>query len=30
MKVLKSWLKDYINCEISDEKLVDILTSAGL
>lgn len=30
MKVLKSWLKDYISTDISDERLVEILTLAGL
>ncbi len=30
MKVLKSWLKDYISNEISDERLVEILSLAGL
>src|SRR3989304_9823003 len=30
MKILKSWLKDYLSVEISDERLVEILGLAGL
>lgn len=30
MKILKSWLKDFVAADISDEKLVEILTLAGL
>lgn len=30
MKVLKSWLKDYIGADLSDERLVEILSLTGL
>jgi len=30
MQVLKSWLKDYISADLSDERLIEILGLAGL
>lgn len=30
MKILKSWLKDYISTDLSDERLIEILELAGL
>ena len=30
MKILKSWLKDFVSSDISDDELVEILTLAGL